>query len=100
MFYTHPPIEDNGELLKSKIKNTRKGENYVKRNRSEKESVSDRRRKEPKCEQRRSAQEGDKRSEVLQAERNLPEMNMDAAYESPDIIQNMGVLQKRDRAGW
>ena len=46
-----------------------------------------------------SAQERDKRSEVLQAERNHPEMNMDAADESSDMVQDMDVPQKRERAG-
>ena len=45
------------------------------------------------------AQERDKRSEVLQAERNHPEMNMDAADETSDTVQDMDVPQKRERAG-
>ena len=45
------------------------------------------------------AQELDKRSEVLQAERNHPEMNLEAADESSDMVQDMDVPQKRERAG-
>lgn len=45
------------------------------------------------------AQELDKRSEVLQAERNHPEMNLEAENESADMVQDMDVPQKRDRAG-
>lgn len=46
-----------------------------------------------------SAQELDKRSEVLQAERNHPEMNLEADDVTPDHVQDMDVPQTRDRAG-
>jgi hypothetical protein len=46
-----------------------------------------------------SAQELDKRSEVLQAQRNHPELNMEADDESVDQVQDMDVPQKRDKAG-
>lgn len=45
------------------------------------------------------AQELDKRSEVLQAQRNHPELNMEAADETSDTVQDMDVPQKRERAG-
>ncbi len=45
------------------------------------------------------AQELDKRSEVLQAERNQPELNINAGNESSDVVQDMDVPQKRERAG-
>lgn len=45
------------------------------------------------------AQELDKRSEVLQAERNHPEMNMESDDVNTDHVQDMDVPQKRDRAG-
>lgn len=47
-----------------------------------------------------SAQELDKRSEVLQAQRNHPEANFEADDENVDTpVQDMDVPQKRDRAG-
>jgi hypothetical protein len=46
-----------------------------------------------------SAQELDKRSEVLQAQRNHPELNMETDDETADQAQDMDVPQKRDRAG-
>lgn len=46
-----------------------------------------------------TATEQDKRSEVLQAERNHPEMNMEADDESADTVQDMDTPQKRQRAG-